>query len=68
MDHAIGEIRMIENGGKRDITVAGELSSDGDPWNARLRLKLSKSKNELTISEGDWTTRLQRCPEKKMTR
>ena len=68
MDHAVGELRMIENGGRRDITVAGELLSDGDPWNAKLRLKLSKSEDELTISEGDWATKRQRCPEKKMSK
>ena len=68
MDHSVGEIRVIEDGGRRNVIVAGELLSDGDPRNARLQLELSESERELKISEGDWSVKLQRCPEDKASR
>jgi hypothetical protein len=62
LDHSVGEVRVVEEDGKRNLTIAGELLSDGDPWNAKLQLELSESGGELTISEGDWSMKLQRCP------
>ena len=68
LDHSVGDIRVIEDGGSRDVTVAGDLLSDGDPWNAKLRLELSKSERELKISEGEWSVKLLRCPEGKTSK
>ncbi len=68
MDHSVGDIRVVVDGGRRNVTVAGELLSDGDPWNAKLQLELSDSERELTISEGDWSVKLQRCPEEKTSK
>ena len=68
MDHSVGEIRVVEHGGRHDVTVAGELLSDGDPWNAKLRLELSESERELKISEGDWSVKLHRCFEEKVSK
>jgi hypothetical protein len=65
MDHSTGNIRVTADRGRRDVTVGGELLSDGDPWDARLRLELSETERELKISEGDWAVKLQRCPEGK---
>ena len=62
LDHSVGEVRVVKENGKRNVMIAGELLSDGDPWNAKLRLKLSNSGSKLTISEGDWSVKLQRCP------
>ena len=62
LDHSVGEVRVVQENDKRDVTITGELLSDGDPWNANLRLLLSDSGSELTISEGDWSVKLQRCP------
>ena len=63
LDHSIGEVRVVKHDGEREVTIAGELLSDGDPWNAKLRLKLSDTGGELTISEGGWSVKLQRCPD-----
>jgi hypothetical protein len=68
MDHSVGEVRVTEDRGRRDVTVEGELLSDGDPRNAKLRLELSKSERELKISEGDWSVKLQRCPDGKTSK
>jgi len=68
MDHSVGEIRVIKNDGARDITVGGELLSDGDPWNAKLRLRLSNSDKRLMISEGAWSFKLQRCPKTRTSK
>jgi hypothetical protein len=68
MDHSVGEIRVIKDSGRRNVMVAGELLSDGDPRNAKLKLELSSSESELTISEGNWSVKLQRCPEEKTSK
>lgn len=62
VDHSVGEIRVVEESDSRNVTIAGELLSDGDPRYAELRLMLSDSGSELTISQGDWSMKLQRCP------
>ena len=62
LNHSVGNVRVVRQMSKRDVTIAGELLSDGDPWDAKLRLKLSGSGNTLTVSEGDWLLKLQRCP------
>jgi hypothetical protein len=62
LDHSVGEVRVVEENDRRNITIAGELLSDADPWDAKLRLMLSDSGSELTISEGDWSVKLKRCP------
>ena len=61
IDHSVGEIRVVEEEDSRNVTIAGELLSDGDPWHAKLRLMLSDS-GELTIAESDWSVKLKRCP------
>lgn len=65
IDHSIGEVRLIRQDGPRKVTLAGELLSDGDPWNAELQLTLSETDDELTMSEGNWTVALKRCPAEK---
>ena len=62
LDHSVGEVRVVEGGDKRSIIIVGELLSDGDPRNAKLRLELSGSGSTLTISEGKWSEKLKRCP------
>ncbi len=65
MDHSVGDIRLTANRGRRDVTVVGEMLSDGDPRLAELRPELSESERELQITEGDRAVKLQRCPEEK---
>lgn len=62
MDHSVGEVRPIHQGDRHNIILRGELLSEGDPRTATLKLKLSESESELTLSEDDWTVTLQRCP------
>src|SRR4030095_7429971 len=68
MDHSVGEVRVIEADSRHNVTIAGELLSDGDPRNAKLMLELSDSEGELTISEGEWSMKLQRCPHKETSK
>jgi hypothetical protein len=65
IDHSTGNIRVVAKRGRRDVTVAGELLSDGGPWDAKLGLELSEGERELKMSDGDWAVKLQRCPEEK---
>ena len=62
LDHSVGQVRVVEVSDKRNVTIAGKLLSEGDPRDAKLRLKLSSSESKLTISEGNWSVELQRCP------
>ena len=68
MDHSVGDVRVIKATGERDITIAGELRSDGDPRNAELRLQLSDTGSELRVSEGNWSGKLLRCPDEEVAK
>jgi len=68
VDHSVGEVRVIKAASRHNVTIAGELLSDCDPRNAKLILELSDSEGELTISEGDWSVKLQRCPDKETSK
>lgn len=61
LDHSVGDVRVIRLTSKRDVTIAGDLLSEGNSRNAKLRLQLSGSGSALRMSEGDWSIRLQRC-------
>ena len=63
MDHSVGEVRPMVFSDRRHVSLQGELFSEGDPRLAKLELALSGSDNELTISEGEHSVKLQRCPE-----
>ena len=61
--HFVGEAKAVRVHSPRNITVAASLLSDGEPFEGNIKMRLSKSGDQLKIDFGEGEKLRYRCPD-----